>query len=249
MTSTIATSSLSPVRRGPVLLEVCLETVESAVTAGGTTPSFGTVKLCKELLTIPIMVMIRPRGGDFLYNDFEIEVMKRDIQEAKTLGVAGVVFGLLKKEGSVDIEKTKMLVELARPMQVTFHRAFDVSRDPFEALEDIISIGGIQRILTSGQDSGALEGLDMLAALVEKAKDRIQIMPGGGVTPRNVRRILSATNVPEIHMAIMKQIESPMKFRNPNVFMGVPGLPEYSRLETDGEAVKKVVQSLLGKMD
>ncbi|KAI9359275.1 CutC family protein [Zopfochytrium polystomum] len=272
-----------------MILEVCLETVESAVTAeqngalrvelcanlteGGTTPSIGTIKRCKSLVNIPIMVMIRPRGGDFVYTDEEIEIMKLDIEAAKDIGVAGVVFGLLNPDGSIDVEKTRMfvsgdfqqprfrysprsvtqpadnpacrLVKLASPLQVTFHRAFDVCRDPEQAMEDIISVGGIQRILTSGQDSGALEGLELLTALVAKAKGRIILLPGGGVTPRNLKRIIAATGVKEVHMALMKTTESPMVFRNPNVFMGLPGLPEYSRVETDGDAVQKVVQILL----
>ncbi|KAJ3116786.1 hypothetical protein HDU96_008803 [Phlyctochytrium bullatum] len=198
------------------------------------------------------MVMIRPRGGDFAYTDVEFEIMKNDIvvranapmQEIKKTGVAGIVLGILKPNGTVDKERTKILVDLAKPLQVCFHRAFDVSRDPFEALEDIISIGGIDRILSSGQDSGALEGLPLLKELVARAAGRIDILPGGGVTPRNVDRVLAECKVPFVHMALMKTIESPMIYRNPNVFMGMPGLPEYARPVTDGDAVRKVVEGL-----
>ncbi|KAJ1551883.1 hypothetical protein HK405_013567, partial [Cladochytrium tenue] len=135
---------------------------------------------------------------------------------AKEVGVAGVVFGLLRTDGTVDVEKTRMLVELAKPLQVTFHRAFDVSRDPAEALEDLVAIGGIQRVLTSGQDSGALEGLEVIEDLVRRAAGRIIILPGGGVTPRNLRRVLAPTKLGEVHMALMKVVDSPMTFRNPN---------------------------------
>ncbi|KAJ3417049.1 hypothetical protein HDV05_007531 [Chytridiales sp. JEL 0842] len=191
--------------------------------------------------------MIRPRGGDFCYSDLEFQVMKQDLLEIKKLNVAGVVFGILLPNGTIDVPRTRELVQLAQPLQVTFHRAFDVTRDPLEALETLVGIGGIQRVLTSGQDSSAWEGVEVLKKVVERAKGRIQVLPGGGVTPRNVKRILAATGVPEVHMAIMKTVESPMTYRNPNVFMGLPGMPEYSRPETDGEAVRKVVELLANK--
>ncbi|KAJ3196663.1 hypothetical protein HK101_008117 [Irineochytrium annulatum] len=245
------------------LLEVCLETVESAIdaekngaarvefcanlTEGGTTPSIAAVKVCKTMIKIPMMVMVRPRGGDFAYTDAEFDIMKHDVVAFKELKVQGVVFGILRSNGTVDLERMKELVDLAKPMDVTFHRAFDVSRDPIEALEAIIRVSGINRILTSGQDSGALEGLETLKAVVAKAAGRIEILPGGGVTPRNVLRILKEINVPAVHMALMKTIDSPMTFRNPNVFMGLPGLPEYSRVVTDGAAVKHVVELIKDK--
>ncbi|KAJ3060734.1 hypothetical protein HK102_009375 [Quaeritorhiza haematococci] len=190
--------------------------------------------------------MIRPRGGDFLYSDVEFEVMKYDVQQAKSLGADGVVFGILLPDGSVDKERTKILVDLAKPMKVTFHRAFDMTNDAFKALEDLIEIGGIERILTSGQDSGVLEGLPLIKQLVEKANNRIIIMPGAGITPRNLPRILSeCPNLPELHMALPGKSDSHMTFRNPNVYMGVAiSTPEYDLTETDGRGVKGVVGML-----
>ncbi|KAI8918747.1 CutC family-domain-containing protein [Entophlyctis helioformis] len=189
------------------------------------------------------MVMIRPRGGDFCYTPTEFEVMRIDIRTAKAMGADGVVFGLLMPDGAVDTARTAQLVKEASPMLVTFHRAFDMTSDPLQALEDIISIGGIQRVLTSGQDSSVLDGLPLLKQLVQVAGDRIQILPGGGVTPRNLARILGELRVPEIHMALPKSIASDMVFRNPNVFMGVAiTTPEYSRSITDGDSVASVVK-------
>jgi copper homeostasis protein len=208
---------------------------------GGTTPSAGLIKLCRLHLQIPVHVMIRPRGGDFLYSDIEFEVMREDIKLCKELGADGIVLGSLLSDGSVDIARTRILTELAKPMAVTFHRAFDMTNDPYKALEDIISIGGISRILTSGQDSGVLEGLPLLVELVKLTGDRIQILPGGGVTPRNMHRIIEALKVPEIHMALPASTDSRMVFRNPHVFMGVAlTSAEYSVTVTDGASVKNV---------
>ncbi|KAI8806590.1 copper homeostasis protein CutC, partial [Cladochytrium replicatum] len=191
------------------ILEVCLDSVDSAVTAashsadrvelcgnlveGGTTPSAGAVRLARSLLprSTLVHVMIRPRGGDFAYTDIEFEVMKSDIAHAKEAGADGVVFGLLRPDGTIDVERTTELVRLANPMNVTFHRAFDVSSDPFKALEDITSIGGIERILTSGQEESVLEGLPLIKDLIRRAGNRIVILPGGGISPRNVERIVS----------------------------------------------------------
>ncbi|KAJ3057167.1 hypothetical protein HK097_011172 [Rhizophlyctis rosea] len=245
-------------------LEICLDSPESALIAeqngatrvelcdnlieGGTTPSAGSIAITRKLVKIPIHVMIRPRGGDFRYSDTEFEVMKYDIQEAKRLGANGVVIGLLNPDGSVDVHRTKKLVELAKPLNVTFHRAFDMTADPFKALEDLISIGGIQRVLTSGQDSGVLEGLPLLTELVQKAGNKITILPGCGITVRNLDRILAELDVPEVHMAIPTSTSSKMTYRNGNVFMGVAiTTPEYSISMTDGTGVNDV-SKLLGNV-
>ncbi|CAG8500807.1 1934_t:CDS:2, partial [Ambispora gerdemannii] len=177
------------------IFEVCVDSVSSAINAekecaarielcdnlneGGTTPSSGMIATVRKYVKIPIMVMIRPRGGDFCYSESEFEVMCADIEHAKSLGADGVVFGILLKDGSIDIQKTSRLVDLATPMLVTFHRAFDMCKNPYQSLEDIIAIGGIQRVLTSGCDSSVLEGLEKIALLVERARDRIIVMPGG----------------------------------------------------------------------
>jgi copper homeostasis protein len=197
-----------------ILLEVCVDSVESAIAAqeggaarvelcdnlieGGTTPSAGIIEVARQHLRIGLHVMIRPRGGDFCYSDVEFEVMKKDILIAKQLDADGVVFGLLKRDHTVDLERTRYLVQLARPLRVTFHRAFDLATDSFRALEDIISLG-IERILTSGRAKTALAGLPLITRLVQAAAGRVIIMPGSGVTPQNVRTILAASGAAEIH--------------------------------------------------
>ncbi|KAI8853290.1 copper homeostasis CutC domain-containing protein [Chytridium lagenaria] len=195
-------------------LEVCLETVESAITAANLT----------EETTYPYHGNDSTEGGDFAYTDVEFEIMKHDIEMAKKLNVQGVVFGILNPNGTVD--------KLWR----TLYR-----------LED-------WKDIDECQDSGALEGLELLREVVKRAGKRIEILPGGGIPGIHASRPARSSHpaecdVPFVHMALMKTIDSPMEYKNPNVFMGMPGLPEYSRPVTDGDAVKQVVQSLLGKRD
>ncbi|TPX31391.1 hypothetical protein SmJEL517_g05265 [Synchytrium microbalum] len=198
---------------------------------GGTTPSAGCVLVAKRA-NIPIHMMIRPRGGDFCYNDVEFECMKIDVVKAKEYGVAGVVFGILLPDGTIDKPRTKELVTLAKPLNVTIHRAFDMTRDAFEALEDLIAIG-----------------LPLLKMLVEAARGRISILPGGGITPRNLSRILSQVPFPEVHMALPSSVDSKMVFRNGAVFMGVAiTTPEYAIPKTDPKLVKNVTRVLHGKL-
>ncbi|MBP1595759.1 MAG: hypothetical protein H6Q05_1136 [Acidobacteria bacterium] len=242
------------------ILEVCVESAAGAVAAqqggadrvelcanlleGGTTPSAGSIRLARRSLHIGLQVMIRPRGGDFCYSAMEFEIMKLDIEAAGAAGADGVVFGLLNEDGSVDEKRTRELHGLARPMSVTFHRAFDMSRDPFESLDSLISIG-IDRILTSGQDASALEGLDLIAGLVRKAGDRIIIMPGGGITERNFGRILLESGAKEVHVAALAMVEGPMKYRNPLCFMGGElRPPEFDLLATDAGRVRAFVRDL-----
>lgn len=242
----------------PPLFEVCLESIDSAIAAerggaqrvelcanlteGGTTPSLGTVELCREKVAIDIMVMIRPRGGDFLYSELEYESMLRDIERMKRLGINGFVFGLLNADGRIDSARTRQLVELARPLQVTFHRAFDVAAEPLAALETLIELG-VDRLLTSGQAASVPEGLPLIRQLAEAAGDRIRIMPGAGITPDNVATVLTATGLREFHATAFSTVESPMRYRNERVFMGLPGLPEYQRQETSAEVVARFVQA------
>ncbi|ORY38389.1 hypothetical protein BCR33DRAFT_720753 [Rhizoclosmatium globosum] len=242
-------------------LEICVESVDAALIAqensasrielcaslaveGGITPSHGLIALASERIKLPVMVMIRPRSGDFCYSEEEFEIMKRDIAVCQQNNVAGVVFGILTPDGRVDIARMRVLLELSKGMLVTFHRAFDVARDPIEALDDILSLGGIQRILTSGQDKGVLDGLETLERIVTHAGDKISIMPGGGVSLRNLDRILRVLRVRDIHMSCMKTQESPMVYKNPYVNMGSFGRSEYSRVTVDGATVKKVVDLL-----
>ncbi len=235
-------------------VEICVDSVESAVAAqaggadrvelcdnlmeGGTTPSAGAIEVARKLLDIKLHIIIRPRGGDFLYSDTEFEIMKRDIESAKKLGVDGVVIGLLGSEGNIDVLRTAELVELSRPMTVTFHRAFDVCRDPLEAIDELAEIG-VDRILTSGQEATAVEGLDMLADCVRHAADRITIMACGNLNERNINKVIAATGVKEVHFTAFAEVASEMRFRNERVFMGgTLRPPEYSRAVTDAEKVR-----------
>jgi copper homeostasis protein len=166
---------------------------------GGTTPSAGSIELARKKISIGLHVMIRPRAGDFCYSELEFEVMRRDIRAAKDLRADGVVLGILNRDGIVDVARMKELVQLARPMEVTFHRAFDESADPFAALEHIIGLG-IDRILTSGGKRSAFDGIARIRDLVNKSRGRITIMAGSGITVQNVKAIISETRVKDIHV-------------------------------------------------
>jgi copper homeostasis protein len=236
------------------ILEVCVESVEGAIAAqdggadrvelcanlleGGTTPSAGSIEQARRSLHIGLQVMIRPRGGDFCYSTTEFEIMKLDIETAKSAGADGVVIGILREDGSVDEARTRALTELARPMNVTFHRAFDMARDPYEAMETLIKIG-INRILTSGQESSVLEGLDLISDLVRRAGSRIIIMPGGGIHERNLGKIVEHSRAKELHVAALSLIEGPMKFRNSRCFMGGElRPPEFDLIKTDAGRIR-----------
>ncbi|SFT12235.1 copper homeostasis protein CutC [Sphingobacterium wenxiniae] len=180
---------------------------------GGTTPSFGQIKRTRELLSIGIHVLIRPRGGDFVYNEEEFEEMKRDILFCKEVGCDGVVIGVLKPDGSVDKERCKQLQELAEPMTVVFHRAFDRCKDPKQALEDVIELG-FDRVLTSGLRNTAVEGKDLLKALVLQASGRIEIMPGAGVNEENIIDLLNHTGAKSIHSSAKITVRSQMRYES-----------------------------------
>jgi len=208
---------------------------------GGTTPSYATIKITREKLEIGLNVMIRPRGSDFYYSDLEFEIMKEDIQVCKNLGADGVVFGILLPDGNVDIKRTKQLVELAKPMSVTFHRAFDVTPDPLKAMEEIIGLG-IDRILTAGQKNKAPDGKDLLKQLIKKADDRIIIMPGSGINEKTIKEIRDFTGANEFHLTGRKTVHSKMEYRKEGIFFGgLPQIPEYEIKLTDQEIIRKVV--------
>ena len=183
---------------------------------GGTTPSFGFIKAARKVLKIQLYPIIRPRGGDFLYNDAEFEIMKSDVMFCRESGCDGVVIGILQADGSVDTIRSRQLVDLAYPLGVSFHRAFDRTNDPFKALEDIIS-AGCERILTSGQKPQALEGVDLIAALVKKAAERIIIMPGSGIRSGNIAAIAEKTGAVEFHSSARVPAKSKMSFVNPEM--------------------------------
>ncbi len=174
---------------------------------GGTTASYGFIKAAREKLQIELFPIIRPRGGDFFYSEDEFEIMKTDVKICKELGCDGVVIGMLTKNRRVDKKRCSMLVNLAYPLGVTFHRAFDRTEDSFEALEDIIEIG-CERILTSGQKPNALEGAALIKQLIDKADDRIIIMPGSGVRSENIVQIAEATGAVEFHTSARIELEN-----------------------------------------
>jgi len=178
---------------------------------GGTTPSYGFIKAARAILSIELYPIIRPRGGDFLYSDAEFDIIKSDVTLFKELGCDGVVIGLLNADGTVDKERTKILTSLAYPMGVTFHRAFDRTKNMFEALEDIIECG-CERILTSGQKPTAFDGMENIKALIQKADHRIIIMPGSGVNSKNIVEIAQYTGATEFHSSARIFIESKMQF-------------------------------------
>lgn len=216
-------------------LEICVYSFESAMNAqlsgadrvelcaglpeGGTTPSYGMIrKVCSEL-TIPVHVIIRPRGGDFCYSSEEVDIMCEDIVCARELGASGVVFGALDQHGGIDIAAMERLMTASQGMSVTFHRAFDMCSDPYRTLEEIISLG-CDRILTSGQANKAILGVNLLSQLVKEAGERIIIMPGCGINPENISDIVHATNATEYHFSARMTKDSLMLFRNPQVSMG-----------------------------
>ncbi|XP_078421186.1 copper homeostasis protein cutC homolog isoform X2 [Cetorhinus maximus] len=208
---------------------------------GGITPSVGLLQVVKQYVRIPVFAIIRPRGGDFLYSDSEIEVMKADIKMAKANGADGTVFGVLTEDGRVNAEVCMDLIAESRPLSVTFHRAFDMVHDPMTALECLISLG-FERVLTSGCDSTALEGLPTIKRLVEQAKQRIIVVPGGGITERNVQRILEGSGAQEFHCSARSSRDSLMKFRNSSVSMGASLTPpEYSVKVADICRIKTII--------
>ena len=242
------------------ILEVCCGSLASAIAAqeggaprvelcanlyeGGTTPSNGTLELAREKLGIKINVLVRPRGSDFVYNKDEMEIIRRDVVKCKELEIDGVVIGFLTTNGDVDVEKTTEIVELARPMSVTFHRAFDMCMDPYEAMEALIEIG-IDRILTSGQKNMAPEGVDLIADLVKKAGDRIIIMPGAGLEVENIADFHSMVGAKEYHSTLWAEVESVMEFRRSDVYMGGSRhIPEFRWKQTDPKRVKLFLKQL-----
>lgn len=242
-------------------IEICANSVASCVEAqkggayrvelcagipeGGTTPSYGEIVVARKLLNIKLNIIIRPRGGDFLYSEVEHQAMLHDIEMAKKLGVNGVVIGCLTADGKVDMQRNNELIDAAKGMNVTFHRAFDMCKDPFESLEQIISLG-CDRILTSGQQPTAIEGVSLLKELVAKANNRIIIMPGSGINENNIATIAKETNAQEFHFSAREPIDSKMEYRNPDLKMGgtVVSIDEYAQNVTNAEKVKRTIEKL-----
>lgn len=242
----------------PVVLEVCADSVDSALAAqkggahrielcsglveGGTTPSSGLISTVRSRLSIPMYVMIRPRNGDFCYGPEDFETMEQDVLNAKQLGADGVVFGMLEEIGRVDVERTRHLVKLACPLKVTFHRAFDMSRDLSEALEALIE-AKVDRVLTSGGEQRVEDGLAAVRSLAASAAGRIAIMAGGGITESNAYRVIAATGVSELHTSAASPVGSPMRHRNEKIAMGVLKGREYQRPVVLEDNVRRLLEA------
>ncbi|KAH9059124.1 copper homeostasis CutC domain-containing protein [Lactarius vividus] len=247
-----------------LVLEVCVDSVQSAVSAagaganrlevcgnlgigGGTTPSLGLVRAIQRAVPhIPIMAMIRPRVGDFLYSEEELDVMLEDIGLFKTLGIAGVVFGILDRNGTVDVPRTRMCVfELAKLCKVCFHRAVDMTRSAVEAFDAISAIRGITRVLTSGQSTSAQAGLHVLQELLRRSQtsDGPVILPGAGINPGSIRRVLDDLlpyGLKEVHMSGGRWTESEMIHRSEGMGMGASAQNDWGIWLTDGKVIREM---------
>lgn len=239
-----------------IKLEVCVDSVESAVAAelggahrvelcsslhdGGVTPSSGLTVAVRQKISIGLHVMIRPRSADFCYSDDEFQIMRRDILTAKQLGADAVVFGILDLDGKIDVVRTKKLVKIAAPLKVTFHRAFDMTSDPFSAFRDL-QRAGVHRVLTSGGKQTALEGAGTLKQLVAAAPDDITVMAGSGIKDDNVAMLIEQTGVHEIHASLRSAVQSPMRFRNDKISMGAEPGREYQLYVVDARKVQDLL--------
>jgi copper homeostasis protein len=241
-------------------IEICVDNIESALVAqnagadrvelcdnlieGGTTPGYGTIVSARNNLNIGLHIIIRPRGGDFLYTDLEYDIMRREIDICGESGVDGIVLGILRSNGDIDVERTAKLIEFAHPMSATFHRAFDMCSNPVEGLEDVISTGAA-RLLTSGQKDKAKEGAELISLLIKQSGKRIIVMPGSGINESNIAYIARATGASEFHLTGRKVIDSEMAFRRQGISLGgTLETPEFSRKVADPEKIKSIVNIL-----
>lgn len=234
------TSCIAAQEGGADRVELCANLQE-----GGTTPSFGMIKEARKAISIQLNVIIRPRGGDFLYSKSEISQMLHDIEIARGIGVDGLVFGCLTKEGEIDKKNMKKLMHAAGDTPVTFHRAFDHCCKPLKALEEIIELG-CMRILTSGLKANALEGASTIAQLIKAAGNRIIIMPGSGIRENNIAEIARITGAKEFHFSAKEVQYSTMIFRNPEVSLGSED-NAYITLITAKEKVERTIKKLTQK--
>lgn len=239
---------------GKYLLECCVDSVESAINAeaggadrlelcsnliiGGTSPSTALFKLIREKVNIKVHVLLRPRFGDFLYTDNEFNIIKEEVKIFRELGADGVVVGCLNKDGSLDVHRMRELVEEAGDMNVVLHRAFDMTKDPLKTLEEAKEIG-ISTILTSGQKNSALEGMELLNQLVEKASDGIEILVGSGINANVIETFIKETNIVSYHMSGKENLDSKMEYRKEGVSMGLPMMSEYEIMETSVEKIRE----------
>lgn len=238
-----------------LMIEICVDSVQSAIRAyeggadrlevcsnlviSGTTPPIALIRGIKKHVDLPLNILIRPRHGDFCYSDYEVEDMKEYIRMIKDESVNGVVIGILKADGTVDMERMEELVKLAKPMYITFHRAFDMVRDPVVAMNRIVNLQ-IDCILTSGQKNSAYEGRELIKTLVERSKGKIEIMPGGGITVKNYRQIIDTCHVNYIHLSAKQEVMSKMNYRNEAVNMGQTSVDEFTYFETNKDIISVI---------
>lgn len=242
------------------ILEACVDSVQSAIEAekggakrvelcgnliiGGTSPGSALFRQVREHTGLEIRILLRPRFGDFCYDDYEFSMMKEDMVMYRELGANGIVTGILKPDGTLNMEEMLELFSLAGNMDMVLHRAFDVSRDPFETLEQAVELG-FKTILTSGQKNSAWEGRDLLKQLVEKSNGRIEILHGAGITPEIIGKLIRYTGGTSFHLSGKIVKDSRMKFRRKGVSMGIPSLSEWEIWETSAENIRKVHEALV----
>jgi len=238
-----------------MLLEVCVDSPDAALTAqscgadrielcagldcGGITPSPGLLQLVRDKLALPLQVLIRPRAGDFCYTEREFETMLRDITYARQIGANGVVCGVLLPDGTIDVARTAMLVEAARPLSFTFHRAFDFARDPVQALESVVDTGA-DRLLTSGQSRSAILGIPLIRKLLARAKGRIIVMPGGGISSQNVHLLMEKTDATELHLSASKLAQGSMTYRKRGLSLNSSQGMDNRQRRIDPEELKQI---------
>jgi copper homeostasis protein len=243
------------IRPGKVLLEICVDSVESAAASerggadrvelcaglpeGGTTPSAGMIAAVRKKIAIGLNVMVRPRGGDFCYSTDEFGIMQRDILIARQLGANGVVFGILNTDGKVDSGRMRHLVDMARPLKVTCHRAFDMARDLEEALEDLAEVG-VDRLLTSGGKKSAVDAMPTLKQLVQQAHGRLSVMACGELSIANVKAVIAYSKISEVHAGLGTSVTSAMKFRNQKIEMGTLTNSEYQHVVVTESSVREL---------
>jgi len=232
------TTTKSAVEGGADRIELC-----AALSEGGITPSYGTIKKCRESFNVQLFPIIRSRSGDFLYNDEEFDIMQNEVKLCKEFGCDGVVIGLLDKDGSINLKRTERLIDLAYPLEVTFHRAFDRCKDPFIAMEQLIQIG-CQRILTSGQQPAATQGIELIAQLVKAADEKIIIMPGSGVRTENIKELADKTGATEFHSSLRGKQKTGMEFIHPSF---ADSVESYTNPAIDPEEVKALRTALNSK--
>jgi len=232
------TSALAASRGGASRLELCGNLV-----IGGTTPSISLFREIRKYTDIPIHVLIRPRFGDFCYNKYEFNIMCEEVRAFWEAGAQGVVLGILKSDGTINMEQMKIIMEDAKGMSVTLHRAFDVCKDPYKALEAAKELG-INSILTSGQKDTCVAGKELLKELVKLSKNELEILVGSGVEARVIKEIYPVIQAKAYHMSGKVTIDSQMKYRKPDINMGLPTLNEYEIWQTDEGKIREVKQIL-----